>query len=213
MKLLQSEPIAAATLTTIGIWKTTTFLFGFNLPCFQRMFIKRRLDAWGGEYHIMRFTTISIFYEKSKFMKELRTAEKGICIRLLHQHTSKSPKLYSEMCLRLLTSVCLCQIFKKAYFVEPMQSNEVPTNQQKSDSKHRCSGCHNRCTMNTSNNCCTSDDIKSSIGDPRTLDPRIVNFWTCSEQKPDNHFWDFWWLVTRIQWAIYRGSLLPRAVC
>ena len=105
MKLLQSEPIAAATPTTIGIWKTTIFLFGFNLPCFQRMFIKRRLDAWGGEYHIMRFTTISIFYEKSKFMKELRTAEKGICIRLLHQHTSKSPKLYSEMCLRLLTFV------------------------------------------------------------------------------------------------------------
>lgn len=107
MKLLQSEPIAAATLTTIGIWKTATILFGFNLSCFQRMFIKRRLDAWGGEYHIMRFTTISIFYEKSKFMKELRTAEKGICIRLLHQHTSKSPKLYSEMCLRRLTFVWL----------------------------------------------------------------------------------------------------------
>ena len=33
------------------------------------------------------------------------------------------------------------------------------------------------CTMNTSNNCCTSDDIKSSpIRGPRTLDPRIVNF-------------------------------------
>lgn len=113
-----------------------------------------------------------------------------------------------------LTSVCLCQIFKKAYFVEPMQSNEVPTNQQKSDSKHRCSGCHNQCTMNTSNNCCTSDDIKSSpIGGPRTLDPKIVYFGTCSEQKPDDHFWDFWWLVTRIQWAMYRGSLLPRAVC
>ena len=123
----EASPIRAHSSShTYNTWhlKTTTILFGFNLSCFQRMFIKRRLDAWGGEYHIMRFTTISIFYEKSKFMKELRTAEKGICIRLLHQHTSKSPKPYSEMCLRLLTSVCLCQIFKQANFIGPMQSNE-----------------------------------------------------------------------------------------
>ena len=132
----EASPIRAHSSShTYNNWhlKNNNFFVWVQPPLFSKNVHKKKIGRVGGEYHIMRFTTISIFYEKSKFMKELRTAEKGICIRLLHQHTSKSPKLYSEMCLRLLTSVCLCQIFKQANFIGPMQSNEYksqPTNRR-----------------------------------------------------------------------------------
>ena len=137
MKLLQSEPIAAATLTTIGIWKTTTILFGFNLPYFQRMFIKRRLDAWGGRisYNAV-YNDLHILWEKQIYERTAHCWKRNMYQVTSPTHLKVSKTIFWDVLASFdfcLTSVCLCQIFQKANFIEPMQSNEYksqPTNRR-----------------------------------------------------------------------------------
>ena len=134
MMLLQSEPIAAATLTTIGIWKTTTILFGFNLSCFQRMFIKRRLDAWGGRisYNAV-YNDLHILWEKQIYERTAHCWKRNMYQVTSPTHLKVSKTIFWDV----LAS------FDKSMFVSDLQTSkfhrananqliQVPTIQQKS---------------------------------------------------------------------------------